>query len=130
MKSLFSIVFITFLLSACVSKVNDMADDLAIQSKLKEAEIATPNLFIDLTGNINNTELYCNVNSIAKYTTYTDVIVSVNYFTDTRSLIKSEVVALDKSISPKGITVDTVQVNPPGNFTYLSVSLKQALGAE
>lgn len=131
MKTIISIIIFSMAVSACSSKGTKTRTDSQIDSDRLKAEQLSPSLYLNVTGQIEVDRINCSLENLAKLASYRNIVIGINYFTDTRELIRSDIYTIDITVPPMSTIAHTLAIKePPINYSIVSISTRGADGVE
>lgn len=118
------ILVVGIVLSSCGSKEVQTRTPEEIQDDLRKAELHSPSMYLQVEGTLNESQVVCTVSSTAKVAEYTQVQVAVNYFSDARSLMRTDLVPAEQAIKPGASVQIQHQVTPPEGYATVSFAVR------
>ncbi len=115
---------------SCASKGTETRTDSQIKSDRLQAEQQSPTMYLNVTGQIAEDRINCNIENLAKEASYTNIVIGVNYFTENRELIRSDIHTINQIVAPSSVATYTLAINPPPlNYASIYISTRGAEGA-
>lgn len=114
------------ILTSCAHSETETRTPVQIKEDLRRAELHSPTMYLHVDGTLNDQTVDCTIQNSAKEADFQDVTIAVNYFNDSRQLIKSDLFKIGKPV-PKGTEIKHQQkVSPPENYHIVSFSIRDA----
>ncbi|HMX03605.1 MAG TPA: hypothetical protein PK511_09690 [Chitinophagales bacterium] len=116
---------IGLILASCAHSETETRTPVQIKEDLRRAELHSPTMYLRVSGELKEDSVFCLINNTAKEADYPNAIIAVNYFNDSRQLIKSELINVGNQIL-KGTTINfNSKVDPPDEYASVSFSVRE-----
>jgi len=129
MQPTISILLLSLVFFSCTPKGTETRTDIQIKSDRRQAEQQSPTMYLNVTGQIAEDRINCSIENLATEASYTNIVIGVNYFTEHRELIRSDVHTINQVVAPSSIATYTLAIAPPPlNYATISISTRGAEG--